>query len=76
MEQFVRVVERAEARSKAKGMLHGDRHLSGLMCESWKTGRFWFDHAARKPFHVDNLFYAHPNEGGASIDSLDDDLRS
>jgi hypothetical protein len=68
MEQFIQAVERVEARvvvtSEAK------RPLSALMRESWSTGRFWFNYAARKPFDVDDIFYAHLNSSGAGIESL------
>lgn len=76
MEQFVRAIERAEARSEAMGAHDGKRSLSSLMRESWDTGRFWFDYAARKPFHVDGLFYTHLNEGSAGVESLDDEARA
>lgn len=74
MEQFVRAIERAEARSMETQ--HGKRSLSSLMRESWDTGRFWFDYAARKPFHVDVLFYTYLNEGGAGVELLDDEARA
>jgi hypothetical protein len=34
----------------------GQPSLSSRMRDSWRTGRFWFDYAARKSFDVDTIY--------------------
>jgi aminoglycoside phosphotransferase (APT) family kinase protein len=79
MEQFLRAMERAEAREAE------DRHeefvgdgitrreqpeerLSAKMRASWETGQFWFDYAARTSLDVDDIYWSalhdHGREGG------------
>jgi hypothetical protein len=52
-EQFLRAMERAEARmSRASGP-----RLSARMRESWDSGRFWFNLASRSSFHLDEIYW-------------------
>jgi hypothetical protein len=76
MEQFLRAMERVEGRSEVGGTASGDegRRLSARMRESWKTGRFWFDYAARTSLDLDDIYWAalHDHEtDGDGVDSLD-----
>ena len=73
LEQFLQAMQRAE---RARGTLHNEMPLSSLMRESWLTKRFWFNYAARKPFDVEVLFDNCLNEGGASVESLDEKVRA
>ncbi|KAF1970383.1 hypothetical protein BU23DRAFT_649967 [Bimuria novae-zelandiae CBS 107.79] len=51
LEQFLRALERVEARATQDGDSNGSL-LSARMRESWKTKRFWFDYGIRKGFEV------------------------
>jgi hypothetical protein len=73
LEQFLKAMERAE---KARASSGNEKPLSCLMRESWATKRFWFNYAARKPFDVEVLFDSCMKEGGASIESLDEEARA
>jgi hypothetical protein len=73
MELFLSALERAETeraiegREKAGGMA-----LSSRMRESWRSGRFWFDFAARKSFDVDMVYWAafHDDGDGKEVEGL------
>ena len=71
-DQFIKAIERAEARSIEAGTT-SRQSLSRLMRESWDTKRFWFDYAVRKPLDIDDLFYRHLNVGGGADAELLDD---
>jgi hypothetical protein len=73
LEQFLQAMQRAE---RVRGTLHGEKPLSSLMRESWLTKRFWFNYVAWKPFDVEVLFDNCLNEGGASVESLDEEARA
>jgi hypothetical protein len=73
MEQFLRALERMECERVVEGEQQaGGRALSTRMRDSWKTGRFWFDYAARKSFDVDmaywNALHDGEGDGGAVLD--------
>lgn len=51
MEQFLRAMEQAEAGRKEDGA----PCLSSLMRDSWNSGQFWFNLAARKSLDVDAI---------------------
>ena len=38
--------------------------LSARVRKSWRTGRFWFDYAARKSFDVDAIYWTVLHDGG------------
>lgn len=73
LEQFLQAMQRAE---RARSTLHSGKPLSSLMRESWLTKRFRFNYAARKPFDVDVLFNNCLNDGDASVESLDEEVRA
>jgi hypothetical protein len=71
MEQFLRALERVEEEAALRKQ-PGGTPLSTRMRESWRTGRFWFDWAARKSFDVDTVYWAALHERGAGVELLDD----
>lgn len=54
---WLRAVERAE-----KGPVIGGTLLSTYMRESWETGRFWLDYAARKSWAFDTIYWKFSDE--------------
>lgn len=72
MEQFLLALERVE---EGLRLPNGGPPLSTHMRESWKTGRFWFNYAARKSFDIDVVYWAamHHKDGGGSGEQLLDD---
>ncbi|PGH13435.1 hypothetical protein AJ80_06304 [Polytolypa hystricis UAMH7299] len=50
--------------------------LSVLMRDSWSTGRFWFDYAARKSFDVNAVYWAALHDDSASVELLGDEARA
>jgi len=46
------------------------------MRDSWKTGRFWFNYAARKSLDVDAVYWNALHEDGACIELLDEETRA
>lgn len=76
MEQFLRALERVETEMASDPKQPGRPSLSGRMRESWRTGRFWFDYAARKSFDVDTIYWAALHNDGAGIELLDDKARA
>lgn len=54
MQQFLQALELVE------GMPGGQKlpepRLSARMRDSWKSGRFWFNYAARKSFELDAIY--------------------
>lgn len=73
LEQFLRAMQRVE---RTKGLAINDRSLSNRMLESWKTNRFWFNFAARRPIDVEALFDNCLKDDGAGLESLDEDIRA
>lgn len=47
------------------------------MRDSWETGRFWFDYAARKSFDVDAVYWAtvHEEPGVGLGDAARSDIK-
>ncbi|KAG7290674.1 hypothetical protein NEMBOFW57_000677 [Staphylotrichum longicolle] len=81
MEQFLRALERIEAKAAytGGGGLPQNQRLSARMRDSWKTGRFWFNYAARTSLDVDDIYWAALHDhamDGNGIDSLDAATRS
>ncbi|KAF3013420.1 hypothetical protein E8E15_003124 [Penicillium rubens] len=76
MEQFLRALERVETEMALEVKQPGGRSLSTRMRDSWTTGRFWFDYAARKSFDVDTIYWAALHKDGAGIELLDDKARA
>lgn len=80
MEQFLRALERVEETSAAGGHkeLEMEPRLSTRMRDSWKTGRFWFDYAARTCLDMDDIYWhtLHNQVHGNGVDSLDEVTRA
>ncbi|KAJ5158675.1 uncharacterized protein N7500_008326 [Penicillium coprophilum] len=74
MEQFLRALERVENESEFECKQLGPS-LSTRMRDSWRTGRFWFNYAARKSFDVDSIYWAALHDG-AGFESLEDKTRA
>lgn len=72
LEQFLRVLERVEAKTRWKGS-QNNRLLSDRMRDSWATGRFWFDYGIRKSFDIDAVYWAALHEDGD--DFVNDEMR-
>ncbi|PKY05494.1 hypothetical protein P168DRAFT_309811 [Aspergillus campestris IBT 28561] len=78
MDEFVTLYEpRMEQFLRASNNPVVDR-LSLPVCDSWRTGRFWFDYAARKSFDVDTIYWAalHNGDDDAGVELLDDKARA
>ena len=76
MEQFLRALERVEAKLGSRGKQPGGPRLSTRMRDSWRTGRFWFDYGIRKSFDVDAVYWAALHDASAGVDLLDDEARA
>lgn len=70
MEQFLRALARVEHEVEYKRP--GHLALSARMRDSWRTGRFWFDYAARKSFDVDVVYWDTLHSAGTGIEELDE----
>lgn len=75
MEQFLQALERVEREDALRTERPSGPALSTRMRDSWSTGRFWFDHAARKSFEVDVIYWATLHDGSADVE-LPDDMES
>lgn len=73
LNQFLQVLEQVEQETEVLEC----HSLSTRMRDSWKTGRFWFDYAARKSFDVDIIYWMalHDNDD-PGIELLDDGTRA
>lgn len=69
MEQFLHALQDEEATRGADDRRPAAPRLSSLMRDSWRSGRFWFDYAARKIFDLDAVYWAalHGGAGGAEL---------
>lgn len=76
MEQFLNALEVVEAESEQKARNLPGPRLSSRMRDSWTSGRFWFNYAARKSFDIDSVYWAALHEEGNGIESLGDEIRS
>ncbi|TPX14886.1 uncharacterized protein E0L32_004995 [Thyridium curvatum] len=76
MEQFLRALELVEGMSVPGGEQLTKPRLSTRMRDSWRSGRFWFDYAARKSFELDAIYWAALHDGGTGIELLDDEARA
>lgn len=76
MEQFIQVLERVEEESEQMSKQPGGQRLSARMRDSWKTGRFWFNLAARNSFQVDNVYWAALHKTSAVVEFLNDKTRA
>jgi hypothetical protein len=76
MEQFLRALKRVEMKSASTRGQSEEQRLSARMHDSWKTGRFWFNYAARKSLDVDAVYWNVLHEDGASVELLDKETRA
>ncbi|KAK2804331.1 hypothetical protein FQN50_006622 [Emmonsiellopsis sp. PD_5] len=77
MDQFLQVLERVEGGSGFEGKRQlGRPPLSALMRDSWGTGRFWFNYAARKSFDIDAVYWAALHKGDPACTELLDDEKA
>lgn len=58
MEQFLKALEEVETTSPPNQQQLDKPRLSARMRESWASGRFWFDYAARRSFDIDAIYWA------------------
>ncbi|KAL2864410.1 uncharacterized protein BJX67DRAFT_361561 [Aspergillus lucknowensis] len=80
MEQFLQAPERVEEKSTADGgrELENGQRLSARMRDSWKTGRFWFNYAARMCLDMDDIYWhaLHDPADGDGFGLLDEETRA
>jgi hypothetical protein len=78
MEQFLRALERVEAKSASAEGPAEQLRLSARMRDSWKTGRFWFNYAARTSLDIDDIYWhaLHDQADGDRVDLLDEVTRA
>ncbi|KAH6988794.1 hypothetical protein BKA56DRAFT_574628 [Ilyonectria sp. MPI-CAGE-AT-0026] len=80
MEQFLRALEQVEEKSAAGGdqRLEKEPRLSIRMRDSWKTGRFWFNYAARTCLDMDDIYWhtLHDQADGDGFGLLDEVTRA
>ncbi|KAL2754160.1 hypothetical protein ACRALDRAFT_1076014 [Sodiomyces alcalophilus JCM 7366] len=81
MEQFLRALERAEEKSAAAGVGSPEEQprLSSRMRDSWNTGRFWFNYAARTCLDMDDVYWHALHDGESTDDGLsllDEEVRA
>ncbi|EED11746.1 conserved hypothetical protein [Talaromyces stipitatus ATCC 10500] len=74
--QFLRALEQVEDETALECKQSSGPPLSTRMRDSWRTGRFWFDYAARKSFDVDIIYWAALHDGSMGAESLDDKTRA
>lgn len=72
MEQFLRALELVEAKSASAEGPEELLRLSTQMRDSWNTGRFWFNYAARTCLDIDDIYWhaLHDQADGDGIDIL------
>ena len=76
MAQFLQALERVEIDMVSEGKQPGGPSLSARMRDSWRTGRFWFDYAAKKSFDVDIIYWTALHHGDEGVELLDEKARA
>lgn len=76
MAQFLQALERVEIDMASEGKQPGGPSLSARMRDSWRTGRFWFDYAAKKSFDVDIIVWTALHHGDEGVELLDEKARA
>ncbi|KAK1948885.1 hypothetical protein LY78DRAFT_16591 [Colletotrichum sublineola] len=67
-EQFIRAMERAEAKSR---LAADETSLSARMRDSWDSGRFWFNLASRSSFDISEIYWEVLHKDGLGEALLD-----
>ncbi|KAK1765060.1 hypothetical protein QBC33DRAFT_612748 [Phialemonium atrogriseum] len=75
MEQFLQALERVEAKRTLAHKRLEEPHLSARMRDSWESGRFWFNYAARKSMDIDAVYWNTLHEDGTEEELLDNETR-
>ncbi|TVY29655.1 hypothetical protein LHYA1_G000890 [Lachnellula hyalina] len=57
LKTWLRAIETAENEKSEEGIETSSTRLSKHMRESWETGRFWLNYAARKSWAFDTIFW-------------------
>ena len=73
LKQFLQALKRVEEDSALASRQTSEPCLSTRMRDSWQTGRFWFNYAARKSIEVDAVYWAALHDGDASAELLDEE---
>ncbi|UPK91555.1 hypothetical protein LCI18_002490 [Fusarium solani-melongenae] len=76
MKQFLQALELVEETSAQGGQQLTEPRLSARMLESWRSGRFWFDYAARKSFELDAIYWTALHDRDTGVELLDDEARA
>jgi hypothetical protein len=76
MEQFLQALDLVEGLLAPEQQSSTEVRLCARMRDSWKSGRFWFNYAARKSFDMDVVYWAALHEEGTGIDDLDEKARA
>lgn len=71
MEQFIRAVERGEASSLSTE----EPRLSARMRDSWDTGHFWFNYAAKRSMDIDVVYWGMLHKDHSDWGMLDEKTR-
>ncbi|KAG5798293.1 hypothetical protein H9Q69_002690 [Fusarium xylarioides] len=76
MEQFLQALEVVQGTSVPGGKQLAEPPLSARMRDSWRSGRFWYNYAARKSFDIDAVYWAALHDEGTGVELPDDEVRS
>ncbi|CAG8975005.1 hypothetical protein HYALB_00012137 [Hymenoscyphus albidus] len=78
LSQFLSALEKVEENPDSQRQHAGSLPLSQQMCESWESGRFWFDYGMRKSFDIDAVYWEAMNaryDDNAGVEVLDEKAR-
>ncbi|KAK7972402.1 hypothetical protein PG988_006536 [Apiospora saccharicola] len=66
IDQFIRAMERAEAKWPPSA---GGQSIAARMRDGWSSGRFWFNYASRNSFDIEEIYWTmlHKEGPGESI---------
>ncbi|KAK2030657.1 hypothetical protein LX32DRAFT_716649 [Colletotrichum zoysiae] len=70
-EQFIRAMERAEAKAP---LATKETNLSARMRDSWDSGRFWFNIASRGSFDISEIYWEMLHKDGLGESLLDSEI--
>ena len=75
LETFLRVLQQREQDAVSQGILKENQTLSDHMKQSWETGDFWVNYAARKSWAFDMIYWAKIDRRFFGEGSLEDRLQ-